>query len=56
MGNVVVFYGHLEYSTIIWYILWSFGIFSGYGMLYQENSGNPAREFSFVVMLLDYFA
>jgi hypothetical protein len=25
-------------------------------MFYQENSGNPAREFSFVVMLLDYFA
>jgi hypothetical protein len=35
----------------IWYILWSFGIFSGYlvdyfrfGMLQQEKSGNPVLE------------
>jgi hypothetical protein len=26
-----------------WYILWLFGIFSRFGMLYQEKSGNPVR-------------
>jgi hypothetical protein len=25
----------------IWYILWSFGTFSRFGMLYQQKSGNP---------------
>jgi hypothetical protein len=40
--------GHLVYFTAIWYILWSFSIFYGFGyifypfgMLYQEKSGNP---------------
>jgi hypothetical protein len=27
MENVCIFYGHLEYFTIIWYILWPFGKF-----------------------------
>jgi hypothetical protein len=27
LENVYVFYGHLEYLTVIWYILWSFGTF-----------------------------
>jgi hypothetical protein len=26
----------------IWYILYSFGTFSGLGIMYQEKSGNPA--------------
>jgi hypothetical protein len=51
------FCGHLENFVVIWNILWSFGIhnlwsfrifcghfgiFSRFGMLYQEKSGNPA--------------
>jgi hypothetical protein len=44
-----LFYGHLVYFTDIWYILWllwSFGtyIFSRFGMLHQERSGNPDFE------------
>jgi hypothetical protein len=34
--------GHLACFVAIWYILWSFGIFSPhYGMLHQEKSGYP---------------
>jgi hypothetical protein len=47
--NAGIFYGHLEYFTVIWYILWPFGnvvaiwyIFSRFGTLCQETSGNPA--------------
>jgi hypothetical protein len=43
-----IFYGHLEYFTVIWYILWQFGnvvvietIFPRFGILCQEKSGNP---------------
>jgi hypothetical protein len=25
MENAVIFYGHLEYFTVIWHILWPFG-------------------------------
>jgi hypothetical protein len=28
----------------IWYILWPFGIFFRFGMMYQEKSGNPASQ------------
>jgi hypothetical protein len=31
-----IFYGHLVYLVVIWYIFHRFGI------LYQEKSGNPA--------------
>jgi hypothetical protein len=32
----------------IWYILCSFGtFFSGFGIMYQEKSGNPAGETDF---------
>jgi hypothetical protein len=41
-------YGHTEYFTAIWYILWPFGnvviiwyIFLGLGILCQGKSGNP---------------
>jgi hypothetical protein len=27
MEDVGIFYGHLVYFTVIWYILWYFGIF-----------------------------
>jgi hypothetical protein len=41
----------LEYFTTIWHVLWHFGILCSdvvyflrfFGMLYQEKSGNPAR-------------
>jgi hypothetical protein len=43
-----IFYGRLEYLTVIWYILWPFGnvvviwyIFPLLGILCQEKSGNP---------------
>jgi hypothetical protein len=52
--NIIILYGHLEYTTAIWNILRPFGIFYGhwylvviwyiyphFGMLYQEKSGNP---------------
>jgi hypothetical protein len=33
----------MGYSMTIWYILCSFGtFFSGFGIMYQEKSGNPA--------------
>jgi hypothetical protein len=54
---ICLFYGHLVYFVVIWYILWPFGIgicghlvhlmviwyiFPRFGTLYQEKSGNPA--------------
>jgi hypothetical protein len=49
MENVGIFYGHLVYFMVIWYILRPFGTFHGhlvyfscFGMLHQEKSGNPA--------------
>jgi hypothetical protein len=48
MENTGIFYGHLEFFTAIWYILWPFGnvvaiwyIFPRFGILCQEKSGNP---------------
>jgi hypothetical protein len=42
MEEVVIFYGHFVYTMAIYYIFWSFGIFSPhFGMLYREKSGNP---------------
>jgi hypothetical protein len=36
-----MFNGHLVYFVVIWYILWSFGIFLPVLVsLYQEKSGN----------------
>jgi hypothetical protein len=35
-------YGHLGYFMTIWYILCSSGVFfPGFGIMYQEKSGNP---------------
>jgi hypothetical protein len=34
--------GHFE---TIWDILYSFVRFSGFGIMYQEKSGNPARDY-----------
>jgi hypothetical protein len=36
-----IFYDHLEHFETIWYTLCSFGTFSGFGIIYQEKSGNP---------------
>jgi hypothetical protein len=49
MENEGIFFGNLEYFTVIWYILWPFGnavvilyIFPRFfGILCQEKSGNP---------------
>jgi hypothetical protein len=50
MENAGIFYGHWEYFTVIWYILWPFcNVCSGnlvyfphFGIMCQEKSGNPA--------------
>jgi hypothetical protein len=49
MEHVGKLYGHLEYFTSIWYILWTFSYFVAdwyilprLGILCQEKSGNPA--------------
>jgi hypothetical protein len=52
MEDVGIFYGHLVHFTVFCYILWTFGIASGnlvyifsrFGILYKEKSGNPARD------------
>jgi hypothetical protein len=36
-----IFYGHLVYFMVFWYILRSLGIFSRFGMFYQTKSGKP---------------
>jgi hypothetical protein len=50
MEDIGIFYGHLFYFAAILSILGPFGIFirhfvyfSRFGMLYQENSGNPGQ-------------
>jgi hypothetical protein len=53
MENTGIFCGHLEYFTVLWYILWTFGnvvviwyIFPRFGILYKEKSGNSAEQAS----------
>jgi uncharacterized membrane protein YuzA (DUF378 family) len=48
MEKVGILFGHLEYITAIWYILWPLGnlvtiwyIFPRFGILRGEKSGNP---------------
>jgi hypothetical protein len=52
MDDVGTFYGHLVFFTVFCYILRTFGIFFGvylviwyifsrFGILYEEKSGNP---------------
>jgi hypothetical protein len=48
LENFEIFYGHLEYFTDIWDILWAFGTFcvhlvhfSGFGIMHQNNLANP---------------
>jgi hypothetical protein len=49
-GKVGIFYGHLEYITAIWNMLWPFGnlvavwyIYFRFGILNKEKSGIPVR-------------
>jgi hypothetical protein len=51
METTGIFYDHLEYFTVIWYILWPFGnvvviwyIFPRFCILCLENSGNPVPD------------
>jgi hypothetical protein len=51
MKKFGIFYGHLEYITAIWYIVWQFGslvaiwyILPSFGILCLEKSGNPDRD------------
>jgi hypothetical protein len=50
MKNAGIFYGHLEYFTVVWCILCSFDnvvvvwyIYPSFGKLCEEKSGNPDR-------------
>jgi hypothetical protein len=47
MDNSGIFYGHLEYFTHKWLIIWPFGnamvnwyVFPRFGVVCQEKSGN----------------
>jgi hypothetical protein len=51
MEDVGIFYVLLVHFTVLWYILWTLGrvrrnlvYFSRLGILYQEKSGNPAKQ------------
>jgi hypothetical protein len=59
MENTSIFYGHLEYFTVIWYILWTFGnvvvisyIFPLFGIMCQEKSGNPGARKAWLPQLV----
>jgi hypothetical protein len=41
LGTLEIFYGHLVYFVVIWYI------FPRFGILDQEKSGNPGSDPSF---------
>jgi hypothetical protein len=42
-GRLEYFYGHLVYFMTIWYsFVFILAHFSGFGIMYQEKSGNPA--------------
>jgi hypothetical protein len=42
--NLGKFWRVLVYFVVVWYTLWSFGIFFRLGILYEEKSGNTARD------------
>jgi hypothetical protein len=39
-----MYHGHSGYFMTIWYILCSFGTFSGFGIMHREKSGNPGLD------------
>jgi hypothetical protein len=59
LENVDIFYGHLEYSTAIWYNVWPFGIicghwgyFSRFGMFGRTKIRQPciAQQIAYVAV------
>jgi hypothetical protein len=55
LENADLFYAPLEYFADIWDVSYPFGTFcvhlvhfSGFGIMYQEKSGNPVWEQSFL--------
>jgi hypothetical protein len=40
-----IFHGHLGYFMTVWYVMYVFTwyIFSGFGIMYQEKSGNSGQ-------------
>jgi hypothetical protein len=57
--KVGIFFGHFEFNTAIWYILWPFGslvaiwyIFPKFGIFRREKSGNPVIFVVVVAFLL----
>jgi hypothetical protein len=40
-GHFCLFYGHLAYFTVFWYILRTFGIFYQFLVRCSKKSGNP---------------
>jgi hypothetical protein len=51
INNLGIFYDHFVYFTAIGNILWPVGTFcahlvrfSGFGIMFQEKSGNPGRK------------
>jgi hypothetical protein len=53
MENAGIFYGRLEYCTVIWYILWPFGIFYGH-LVYFMAIWNILRSFGIFSLVLVY--
>jgi hypothetical protein len=52
LGPNGTFYGQMVHFVVIWYILWSFGIFfPRFGMLNREKSGNPANHTLYPITL-----
>jgi hypothetical protein len=45
-----IFYDHLVHFVLIWYI------FSGFGIMYQEKSGNPVQGSMLLSLFLAIFA
>jgi hypothetical protein len=59
MENVSILYGHLDYFTGIWQILWPFGnfvviwyILPSFGTLHQKNLATLVR---FIILKEQYF-
>jgi hypothetical protein len=59
MKKVGIFYGHLEFLTAIWYILWPFDnliaiwyILPRFGIFNKEKSGNPGSHWQNIFFLL----
>jgi hypothetical protein len=47
MENVGIFYNHFAKIMVVWYSLWSFGIFFPFWSDWTKKSGNPDAFFGF---------